>query len=239
VEAALANPPAPRLFCVQEAPMENIIDTLQGSLPRTVTSRGEGMVEVAPDAARISVGIAVSRPSVKKARAEAASQAAAIVAALQEAGVPAREMQTSGYTVHPQWSAAARGKPAAIVAYDVRNTISAIVRDLERLPEVLDAATLAGANEVSGPLFFIQHPEEHEDEARRLAIASARRRAEVLAAATGATLGQVRSIVDGQAHRPAPRMAFQARTAVMDAPTPIEAGTEQITANVEVIWDLV
>ena len=81
----------------------------------------------------------------------------------------------------------AKGKLATIVAYDVRNTVSVVVRDLERLPEVLDAATAAGANQVFGPALFLQHPEAHEDEARRLAMASARRRAEALARAAGAT----------------------------------------------------
>lgn len=221
--------------------MERVVGALhalQGSLPRTVTTHGEGSVDVAPDAARLSVGIAASKPSLKKARAEAATQAEAISAALKEGGVPARDMQTSGYTVSPQWSAAAKGKPATIVAYDVRNTLSVVVRDLERLPDILDAATLAGANQISGPHFFIQHPEAAEDEARRLAIASARRRAEALASAAGATLGQVRSVVDGQLQGPAPRMAYRTAMVAMDSPAPIEAGTEQITANVEVVWEL-
>ena len=212
---------------------------LQGLLPRTVTARGEGWVEVQPDAARISVGILVARTNVKKARAEAARQAEAIIAAVKQAGIAARDIQTSGYSVYPQRNIKVKGKPATIVSYDVRNTISVTVRELERLPELLDAATLSGANLISGPDFFIQSPEAHEDEARRLAIASARRRAEVLATAVGAALGQVYSIDDGQSRGLAPRGGSRAYRMLREGlATPVESGTEQIIATVEVVWEL-
>jgi hypothetical protein len=210
------------------------------AMPRTVRVRGEGTVEAQPDAARISAGVSITHASLKKAREDAARQASAIIAAAKSAGVPSSDIQTSGYAVYPQYSAASKGKekPAEIVGYDVRNTVSIVVRDLERLAEALDAVVTAGANQVSGPDFYLQQPEVHEEEARRRAMASARRRAEVLAAAAGARLGAVRSIVDGdQPAMPAPRM-MRAMAADAATPTPIEVGTERITASVEVTWDL-
>lgn len=205
----------------------------------SVRVRAEGAVEVAPDAATISVGIHVSRPNQKKAREEAAASATSIIAAVKDAGIPDRDIQTSTYSVTPQRNVESKGKPIGIIGYDVRNTIAVTVRDLARLPAVLDAAMAASANQVSGPFFFIQHPEASEDQARRLAMSSARRRAEVLAAVEGRTLGAVRAITDGDSRGPAPRMAMMARAATMDTATPIEAGTERIVASVEVVWELV
>lgn len=206
--------------------------------PRTVSARGEGMVEAAPDAARITAGIEVANTSLARARELAARKASAVIAAATTAGIPKRDIQTSAHAIHPQRNAESKGKPAAIVGYDARNTVTIVVRDLARLPEVLDAAVAAGANQVSGPDFFLQHPEDHEDEARRRAMASARRRAEVLAGAAGASLGAVRAIVDGSSPMaPAPRM-MRAMAADAAMPTPIEAGMERITASVEVVWEL-
>lgn len=212
------------------------------AMPRTVRARGEGTVEAQPDAARISAGSSISQASLTRAREDAARHASAIIAAAKGAGVPGSDIQTSGYAVYPQYKDSAaskgKGKPAAIVGYDVRNTVSIVVRDLERLAETLDAVVTAGANQVSGPDFFLQRPEVHEEEARRRAMASARRRAEVLADAAGARLGMVRSIVDGDLPAmPAPRM-MRAMAADAATPTPIEVGTERITASVEVTWDL-
>jgi uncharacterized protein YggE len=206
----------------------------------TVLARGEGFVEVAPDAATITVGVTITKPGLMAARDEAASRAAAIIAAARDAGVPARDLQTSGYRIQLLRDNDPQGNPRVVRGYEVRNTVTITVRELSQLPAVLDAATAAGANQVQGPDFFLQHPEEAEDEARRLAMASARRRAETLAAAAGATLGRVRSIVDGESRGgPVPRMTYRAMAMADAAPaTPIEAGTERITANVEVVWEL-
>jgi uncharacterized protein YggE len=206
-----------------------------------VLARGEGSVDVAPDAATITVGVHVAKPNLAAARDEAASRAAAVIAAVKKAGIPAGDISTSGYRVYPITDTGADRNPILTRGYDVRNAVTVNVRDLERLPAVLDEAIAAGANQIDGPTFFIQHPEDAEDEARRLAMASARRRAEVLAATEGAALGRVRSIVDGTPHRgPTPRAAYRAMSVSDSGPaTPIEAGTEQITATVEVVWELV
>jgi uncharacterized protein len=112
--------------------------------------------------------------------------------------------------------------------------------DLDRLPSVLDAATRADANQVQGPDFFVQHQEDAEDEARRLAMASAPRRADVLATAAGATLGPVRSIVSSGADSgPMPHLAYRVVAADADPATPIDACAERVMAEVEVVWGLV
>ncbi len=207
----------------------------------TVLARGEGWVETTPDAATIGAGVTVTKTSLSAARDEATSRAGAIIAAVKDAGIPARDIQTSGYRVYPLYDTGPERNPTVIRGYDVRNTVTVTVRDLDRLPPVLDAATAAGANQIHGPAFFIQHPEEGEDEARRRAMASARRRAEILAATEGATLGRVRSIVDGEANNGhVSRASYRTMSLAESAPaTPIEAGMERITASVEVVWELV
>ena len=218
--------------------VEAVLQALRELSARTVTVQGEGSVDVAPDAATIRLGVYVTHKNLKKARAEAAAQATGMIAAVKDAGIKGNGVQTSGYVVTPLRQVDEKTKTSAIAGYDVRNTISVTVRDLERLPAVLDAATAAGANQVSGPFFFLQHPEQAEADAQRLAMANARRTAETLAAAGGEALGQVRSIVHGeQRGGPMPRMAFMARADAAPT-TPIEAGVETVRASVEVVWDL-
>jgi uncharacterized protein YggE len=209
------------------------------SQQRTVTTRGEGWVDVEPDAATITIGLSIAKPDLAAARNEAAARATAIIAAIKDTGVPNRDIQTSNYRIQVLRDRDRQGNPTVTRGYEVANTVTATVRDLDRLPSVLDAATAAGANQVQGPDFFVQQREDAEDEARRLAMASARRRAEVLATAAGAALGPVRSIVDGDADSgPMPRVAYRAVAADTGPATPIEAGTERVPANVEVVWEL-
>jgi uncharacterized protein YggE len=208
------------------------------TVPATVSTHGDGWVAVVPDAATIRIGVTVTKPDLPAARAEAAQLAGAIIASAKKADIPAKDMQTTSYRIQAVYDTRPKAK-AAIRGYEVSNTVTITVRDLNHLPAVLDAAIASGANQVQGPDFFMQRPEVAEDEARRLAMASARRRAEVLAATEGASLGRVRSIADGVSRGISPRMAFRAAESLDAGPaTPIEAGTERISASVDVTWDL-
>ena len=205
--------------------------------PATVPVRGEGAIEVEPDAATISAGMLATSATLERARADAARTVNAIIAAARSAGIPDRDIQTSSFTVTPRRDVDKQGNLGPITSYDIRNRVTLTVRDLDHLPSVLDSIVDSGSNDLSGPTFFVQHPERAEDDARRLAMASARHRAEVLAASAGVSLGRVVAIVDGDAYRPAPRPLAMAKFAQAEA-TPIEAGVERITASVEVTWEL-
>jgi uncharacterized protein YggE len=125
----------------------------------TVLAQGEGAVDVVPDAARVVIGVQVASSGLATARDEAASRAETAIAAVKAVDIPARDIQTSGYRVHPLRDVDPDGHPTATRGYQVRNAVTVTVRDLDALPAVLDAATAAGANEVHGPEFFLQHPE--------------------------------------------------------------------------------
>lgn len=218
--------------------MEEFADALTSLQRRTVRVSGEGVVEAAPDAATISVGVYVSKASQKKAREEAAVVATAIIAAIKAVGIPTKDIQTGRFSVHPQRSIEEKGKPVTIIGYSVLNNVVVTVRNLELLSETLDAALAMSASQVSGPDFFLQHPGKEEDAARQLAMQNARHRAEVLAEAAGQKLGNVISIIDGNSWRPSRPRAMMADYSRSSAPTPIETGTEAVTANVEVVWEM-
>ena len=112
------------------------------------------------------------------------------------------------------------------------------VRDLAQLGGLIDRLTGAGANQMNGIRFFVDKTENLMDEARRRAIADARRKAELLANEAGARLKRVLTIAEGCA-RPGPRKMFRAM-ALQDsaARVPVAAGEQTIRANVSVTYDL-
>lgn len=206
--------------------------------PRRVSVDGSGEVRVAPTAASVSVGVEVTEASLPAAREAAARQATAVIAAVKGRGVPAADIQTGQFSVAVLRDHDKKGDPTRVKGYQVRNSVDIVVRDLNLLGGVLDDALGSGANEVSGPNFFVEQPEQHEDAARAAAVRDARRKAETLAAAAGARLGQVLILDEGMVRRPAPRM-MAAKMAMADAGTPIEAGTESISVSVRGTWELV
>ena len=112
--------------------------------------------------------------------------------------------------------------------------MTAKVRDLDRLGDVLDWLVSAGANEVQGAQMSASDPSAAEHEALRAAITAARAKAEALAEAGGVTLGGLARVEEEPAARPPmPRMQMMAAGAMAEgAPTEVAAGDLTVTRQV-------
>jgi uncharacterized protein YggE len=86
------------------------------------------------------------------------------------------------------------GKEQKLVGYNVVNHVSAKIKHIDKLGDVLDRLIAAGATDVWNVEFLVSDPDKALDQAREAAIANARRKAEVYARAAGVTLGRVVSI---------------------------------------------
>ena len=154
----------------------------------TIVVSGTGRVAVQPDVADLRLGIAISRPTVRDARAAAAEAMTAVLAAIEGAGVARADVRTTLLSVAPRYDYRDNEGPR-LVGYDLANVVEVTVRDLDALGSVIDGALEAGATSLDGLTFRLDDPREAERTARTSAVAVARARAEVLAAAAGVTIG--------------------------------------------------
>ena len=159
-----------------------------------------------------------------------------LIAGLKSAGIDAKDIQTSNFSVQPRYTNPREGQVAVINGYQVQNQVSVRARDLSRLGEVLDSLVSLGANQMRGLSFEVSKAETLRDEARKAAIANAKRRADLYAAAAGAEVGQVISIAEDVVQAGPHPVAF-ARAAAAEQ-VPIERGTETLEARVTVTWAL-
>jgi uncharacterized protein YggE len=203
----------------------------------TIVVNGTGRVAVDPDVAELRLGVAVARPSVEAARAAAAEAMTAILAAVASTGVERRDVRTSLLSVQPRYDYR-DGKAPALTGYDLANTVEVTVRDLGILGAVVDGALTAGATSLDGLTFRLDDPREAERTARTAAVAEARSRAEVLAAAGGVALTTVMAIVEGGPTPTWPQPKAVRMTATADTGTPVEAGTTEIAVTVTVTFGI-
>jgi uncharacterized protein YggE len=205
--------------------------------PSTIVSSGTGRVALAPDLADLRLGVAVSRPTVDAARAEAARVMDAILAAVDAAGVARRDVRTALLSVQPRYDYR-DDKAPTLTGYELHNVVEVTVRDLARLGDVVDGTLGAGATSMDGLSFRIADPSEAEREARTMAMAQARSRADVLAEAAGLTITGVAEVVEGAAGQPpGPRPKVERMLmAAADVPTPVEAGSLEIAVGVTVTF---
>ncbi len=201
----------------------------------TIVVGGTGRVAVDPDVADLRLGVAISRATVAEARSAAAGAMTAILAAVEAAGVAGRDTRTTLLSVQPRYDYR-DGQAPTLAGYDLSNVVEVTVRDLAALGGVVDGALEAGATSLDGLAFRVEDPTEAERAARTSAVAQARARAEVLAAAAGVAIAGVSDIVEG-GPPPAWPIAKVARlTMATESSTPVEAGVTEIAVTVTVTF---
>ncbi len=202
----------------------------------SIVVSGTGRVNVVPDVADLRLGVSITRPTVDAARAEAAATMAAILAAVDAADVPRHDVRTALLSVQPRYDYR-DGKPPTLTGYELANVVEVTVRDLARLGDVVDGTLGAGATSMDGLSFRVADPAPAEREARILAMAAARARADVLAEAADLTIDGVTGIVEGVAvPPPGPRMKAERMMMAADVATPVEAGSQEVSVSVTVSY---
>jgi uncharacterized protein YggE len=204
--------------------------------PATVTVSGVGTVTASPDMAEITSGVVTQAPTAAGALAANSQAMEKVLQSLAALGVAARDIQTTGISVSPQRRAGrGEGRPPEIVGYEVTNQVRVKVRDLGRLGRVLDEQVAQGANSVYGIRFGLADPAPQLDEARKRAMADARRRADLYAAAASLKIGRVVAVQEAGAAAPRPEMTARLMTA---GAVPVAPGEQEIQASVSVTFSL-
>ena len=202
--------------------------------PHTIAMTGHGEVRAVPDTALIQAGVTSTAPTAAAALAANNSRMTAVVAALKKLGVPDRSIQTSSFSVSPQYTNGDNNNPRRLTGYQVSNEVAVRLDDVSRAGGVLDALIAAGANQMNGISFEVASPEPLLDQARTSAVADARRRAETYAKAAGVSLGPILSISEGGAEPP-PRPMYRM---AMAAGVPVSPGEQAIAADVTMVWEI-
>lgn len=204
---------------------------------RGVSVAGTGRASGTPDLLRFTVGVQVTAASVDAALGSANAAQARVLAVLEQRGVDDRDVQTTGVRIEPRYDA----KGQAITGYVVSEDVRVEVRELATAGETISASVAAGgdAARLSGVQFVLEDDEALREQARDAAFAQAKAKAEQYARLSGRELGAVQSIREDV--RPPSggyeaSMAYDATAA--RASVPLEAGSTEVSVDVQVRWAL-
>jgi uncharacterized protein YggE len=192
----------------------------------SITVAGNGSVSGVPTSASFSFGVDVRAASAKAAIAANAREMRQVIAAVKSAG--GRDIGTQSVSLSQVFTN--NGEPSGFAA---SNLVTATI-GLDKAGALIDAAVEAGANQVNGPTMSVADQSSLYRQALKAAMADARLSAETLAAAAGRSLGKVTTVVESGGTTPEPMFA----KAAADSGTPIEAGTQETTAQVTVTFAL-
>ncbi|HEY7398289.1 MAG TPA: SIMPL domain-containing protein [Gaiellaceae bacterium] len=193
--------------------------------PSVVTTSGHGDVTAVPDQAVVTAGVNTRAATASDALSQNAQAMQQVIAALKKAG--GTDLQTQEVSLEPQTD-----EQGTVTGYVAQNTVSAkaAIADAGAL---VDAAVAAGANTVEGPSLAVSDSDALYRKALADAMTDARAKAAALAQAGGFSVGAVYAVTEQGAQTPPP-VVFEPATAAKAEATPVEPGTQDVTADVTV-----
>ena len=213
--------------------------------PGTITVQGEGSVNAVPDTAIVNSGVTTQGATAREALDANSAAMAELIETLAGAGIERRDIQTSNFSVQPNYvytdarDANGYTLPPKINGYTVSNSVTVKVRDLPQLGTILDQSVSVGANTINGISFSVADPSKLYDEARKHAFADAMSKAELYAEAASVELEAIRSISEGATYQPPqPYMMREAVMAADASKVPVEGGELSFVINVSVTWEV-
>ena len=131
-------------------------------VPGRISIVGQGKAAAAPDTAIFDAGVVVIAETAQAALEQNTTSITALLVALKAAGIAGRNLATSGFAVqprfvYPQPEPSKQPEQPKLEGYEVRNSVTAKVRDLSKLGMILNAAVQHGANQMGGISFGIQN----------------------------------------------------------------------------------
>lgn len=230
---------------------------------KTISVSAEGKLSAVPDIASLTLSVIIEDKDPKKVESENSKKANGIIDFVKSLGVKSEDIKTSNYSLTPKYyypydypripcpleSEVISPKPflcppkfSLIIGYELNQSISLKIRDFKIIGSVISGSIEAGANQISGVSFSIEDPDKLKNEAKKLAIESAKEKAKELAKSAGVRLGRVVSFSEGEIFSPQPRFleagtvgAFKSESAVLPQ---IEPGSEEVRATMSVIFEI-
>ncbi|MFA5985782.1 MAG: SIMPL domain-containing protein [Parcubacteria group bacterium] len=170
------------------------VDMNQSSLEHTISVDGKAETFVKPDTAKVSFGVTSKNISTDVATKSVNERMNTLVGELAKNGVEEKDIKTVNYEISPEYSY--NDGVQRFEGYRVSQRVEVIMRDLEKVSDVLGVVNSADLDNVSQLTFFVDDDESIKKELREQAIADAEENAQKIAKNLGVQIESVVSFYD-------------------------------------------
>ncbi|MCB2399629.1 SIMPL domain-containing protein [Rhizobium ruizarguesonis] len=206
-----------------------------------ISVTGDGESSIAPDMAVVNFAVVKQAKTAREALDENNKAMNDVLAALKSGGIAERDLQTSGFSIQPQYNypqpVDGQQQQPQLIGYQTINSITVRLRDLAKLGAVIDQSVSLGINQGGDIQFTNDKPDAVIDEARKNAVASAVKKAKTLSEAAGVKLGRILEINEN-VPRVMPQPVYRATMMkeASDAAVPVQSGENNYNVSVTVTF---
>ena len=212
--------------------------TQAGAAPYIRVS-GQASQKVDADMAVLVIAVSQQAKTPSALRASTGAAADAVARAMLSLGVDKKDIRTGAFSIYPLYDTR-QGKQNEITGYRSDLTLSVTVTDTALVPQAVEAAFAAGANEIRSLSY-----QKKDEEALRIstlvkALEAAKAKAYAMASALGRELGPALSIEEqGFSARPPETRMYMAKAAdLAGGGEGFSPGSIEIDAEVSVVFEL-
>jgi uncharacterized protein len=204
----------------------------------TLSASGTSMIKIKPDKVTLSLGVETTNKTADAALSSNSKLMNKTLTALKTAGVKENETSTSLFDISPNYnySQSSRGD---LTGFTARNSITIESFNINATSNWIDTAIAAGANNINSIDFTLSDKrlEQIKNSLIEPAINSAAQKANIAASALGLKIIGVKSIklLEFTAS-PLPQQVFATKAMAATPPTPIIAGEQTISQNVDIVF---
>ncbi len=211
-----------------------LLNTTASPEQNLISVSGSASTSVIPDTASISLGVLTQAATAKEASDKNAASMNAVIGALKNLGLQDKDIQTSFLSVQPVYNYSSEGGVPTIVGYSASNNVQITTMMLDKLGDILDKSTAAGANQVGGISFVISDEKQSQIRYGLLgeAVKDAQGKANKLAESLGVKITGVKTASISEVFPPIPFVSTFAEKAA----TPIQPGETKVTLSVDVAY---
>ena len=206
---------------------------------RTISVRGEGIVETSPDRATISVGVICRDKDAAKVQNESARISSEVINSVVALGIERKNIRTGNYNFRQLYRTDDKGRDI-FEGYEVTNSVTIVSDDIKLIGKIIDVSLSRGANSIDSLQFGLRDKKIFQTEAIQLAVRDARAKAEIVARELGKNIIGVKSVSVNSDSISAPRYAkFEmAYVGGNNFSTPIESGSVSCSASVNIEFEI-
>jgi len=206
-----------------------------GTDTRTVTASGNAHIHAKPDEAVVTLGVRTSADTAQAAMDQNSQAMTEVLDALRALGLGDKDLATQSIDLSPRWD----NRGQEVIGYEASNSVEVTIHDLNMVGRVIDTGVSSGANIAGGIQFRVSDENQGVEDALASAVSDAKAKADAMAAAADATVGQAMTITQGGGQSQPPIYAQRVAYAAADLSVPIEAPTIDTQVDVIVTWELV
>lgn len=213
-------------------------DTENQPTKRTLNVSGSGIISVSPDIAYVTLGVVTENKNAKVAQQDNAKAMDKVIALIKGSGIKNNDIKTVNYSIYPKYDYNQNTGESSIIGYTVNNSVQVTVRDITKAGIIIDLTADSGVNLTSNISFGLSEYEKFYNEALKKALETAKLKAQSMADVFGIKLGIPVTINENGGYGPVySNQGFAKAMDESSAPTPIQAGTMEINANVSVVYE--